>query len=128
VKGENRVNQDALREAILAVARSKRFKDPAFIDVSDAYRHEANRVLSEIDRSRIHSVSANEQAEIDDEDRRNRDAIERWSADRLLAARTMLEAHVATFRGKSSDPATWSRVYVGMLMAGDAEARKAGEG
>jgi len=128
VKGADRLNQDALREGILAVARSKRFRDPAFLDISDAYRHEANRVLSEIDRSRLGSVSVNEQVQIEDEERRNRDAIEQWPADRMLAARETLEQNVASFRGKSSDPATWSRVYVGFLIAADAEARKAGDG
>ena len=49
LRGEHRINQDALKEAILAHARSKRWKEPVFIDISDAYKHAKNRSLAEID-------------------------------------------------------------------------------
>jgi hypothetical protein len=123
-KGANRVNQDALREGIIGVARSKRFRDPEFLDISDAYRHESNRVLAEIDRARMNSVSIDQQIELDDQERRNRDTVGRWSSSRLFAARAMLERKITTFRGKSSDPESWSRVYVGFLVAADAEVQR----
>ena len=124
--GENRVNHDALREAILAVSRSKRFKAPAFIDISDAYRHEKGRVLAEIERPRMTSKIENERAKIEIEHDRLRDIVERWPADRLLAARQVVEKKIPTFAGKSSDPSGWSRTYIGFLVAADDEIRKEG--
>lgn len=122
--GENRVNHDALREAILAVARSKRFKDPTFIDISDAYRHERGRIIAEIERTRNASKIDDERIRVEAEADRLRDIIEAWTADRLLAARQFVEDKIPTFSGKSTDPASWSRTYVGFLIAADEEIQK----
>lgn len=124
VVGATRVNHDALRIAILAVSRSKRFRDPAFIDISDAYRHEKNRVLAEIERTRQGSKLDDERMKIEAEDLRLRDIIEGWTSDRLLAARQYVEDRIPTFAGKSSDPASWSRTYVGFLIGADEEIQK----
>ena len=124
VSGAKRINQDALREAILAVARSKRFKDPVFIDISDAYRHETNRVHAEIQRARSSSRTTDEQVKLNEEAIRMRDQITDWSAERLIAARQLVEKKVVTFVGKSTNPETWSRVYIGCLIAADEELRE----
>ena len=118
--GDSRVNHDALRESILAVARSKRRKDPVFIDIADAYRHETSRILAEIERQRSTSTAMRERIEIEEEDVRLRDIVEGWSADRLIAAKDHVQDTVSSFRGKSSDPSSWSRVFIGLLVAADA--------
>lgn len=124
LRGENRVNQDALREAILGHARSKRWKEPVFIDIADAYRHERGRCISEIDRARSSSTLEDERIKVEDEAERLRDEISRWETDRLIKAREMVQEKVPTFAGKSSDPQTWSRTYMGFLSAADQEIRE----
>ena len=121
------MNHDALRIAILAVSRSKRFRDPVFIDISDAYRHEKNRVIAEIERTRQGSKIDDENMKIEAEDVRLRDIVEGWTAERLLNARQYVEDRIPTFAGKSSDPASWSRTYVGFLVAADGEIHKGAE-
>jgi len=113
------VNHDALKDAILAVARSKRRKDPVFIDIADAYRHETNRIVSEIERQRLASNTMSERMRMEAEDIRLREIVEKWSIDRLMAAKADVEKKVPSFQGKSSDPSGWSRVFVGMLVAAD---------
>lgn len=118
------MNHDALHKAILAVSRSKRFRDPGFIDISDAYRHERGRVLAEIERTRQGSRIESERIRLESEDIRLRDIVEGWSAERLLAARQYVEKKIPTFCGKSTDPSSWSRTYVGFLVAADDEIQK----
>lgn len=113
------MNHDALKDAILAVARSKRRKDPVFIDIADAYRHETNRIVSEIERQRLASNTMSERMRMEAEDIRLREIVEKWSIDRLMAAKAHVEKKVPSFQGKSSDPSGWSRVFVGMLVAAD---------
>lgn len=113
------MNHDALKDAILAVARSKRRKDPVFIDIADAYRHETNRIVSEIERQRLASNTMSERMRMEAEDIRLREIVEKWSIDRLMAAKADVEKKVPSFQGKSSDPSGWSRVFVGMLVAAD---------
>jgi len=119
--GESRVNQIALQEAILAVARSKRRREAVFIDISDAYRHECGRVHAEIERHRQSERMNGERYEVEKEEAKNRDLVALWPSDRLIAARERLHEKVPTFEGKSADPSSWSRVYVGLLIAADAE-------
>ena len=124
LRGEHRINQDALKEAILAHARSKRWKEPVFIDISDAYKHAKNRSLAEIDAARTSSTHEDEKTRIVDESERLRDAIARWPTQRLMAAKEFVTERVPTFAGKSSDPDSWSRIYMGFLAAADEELRK----
>ena len=121
LRGENRVNQDALREAILGHARSKRWKEPVFIDIADAYRHERGRHISEIERARSSSSIEDEKAGIEDEAERLRDQIARWPTERMMRARELVQEKIPTFAGKSTDPDTWSRTYMGFLSAADQE-------
>ena len=119
--GEGRVNQIALQKAIVAVARSRRRREAIFIDISDAYRHECGRVHAEIERHRQSERMAGERYEMEREEARLRDLVAVWTPERLLAARERLSEKIPTFDGKSADPASWSRVYVGLLVAADAE-------
>jgi len=120
-RGEKRVNHDALREAIKATARSKKWSHPIFVDIADAYRHERSKTLAEIDSLRTDSARTNEAVELQDERTRLEDEIRKWPSIRLMRARQRLEDQWPTFKGKSTDFTTWSRLYLGCVINADKE-------
>jgi len=124
VRGEMYVNQIALKDAILGHARSAKWKEPKFFDIADWYRREWNRVVADMDRLGNRSKIEAEQDEVarDHEERLAR--IRHWSTERLHDAQEHLGRVAPTFRGKSKDPASWSKTYSGMLVAADEEVRR----
>ena len=123
VKGAGTINQSALRDAILHVNRSQKWKEPKFLDIADAYRREKNRTIAD-----LHRMSMQPEQERDlirNEHERRLDNIATWTTDRLRDAQALVGSRVSTMRDKSSDPSAWSQVYTGMLVAADEELRHA---
>jgi hypothetical protein len=119
IRGALFVNHAALRDAIISVRKTTGWKEPKFLDVADAYRHEQNRVLAEIALASIRTIGEKERAEVEDDHARRLAEISVWSSERLLVAREKVERQFATFRGKSSDIETWSKTYTGLVYAAD---------
>ena len=119
IRGALVVNHVALREAIVSVRKATGWKEPKFLDVADAYRHEQNRTLAEIALASIRTIGAKERAEVEDDHTRRLAMISEWSSERLMVAREKVERQFATFRGKSSDLSTWSKTYAGLVFAAD---------
>ena len=119
IRGALVVNHVALREAIISVRKTTGWKEPKFLDVSDAYRHEQNRTLAEIALASIRTIGAKERAEVEDDHTRRLAMISEWSSERLIVAREKVERQFPTFRGKSSDLSAWSKTYTGLVFAAD---------
>jgi len=119
VKGPETVNQMALREAILAVRKTTGWKEPKFHDVGDAYRHEKNRQIIQIERATLRSADEVERQVVEKEHAQRIDEIRTWSSERLLVAREKVERVAPTFKGKSSDLDSWTRIYTGLVYAAD---------
>ncbi len=119
VTGGDRVNQRCLREAIIDANRSARWKEPNFIDIADRYRQGWNREVAEIERLSLRSEADHTKREIENEFEEGLAAVRLWSSDRLANAQEEVGRKIRTFVGKSSDPSSWSRVYLGFLLAAD---------
>ena len=119
IRGALVVKHVALREAMVPVRKTTGWKEPKFLDVADAYRHEQNRTLAEIALASIRTIGEKERAEVEDDHTRRLAMISEWSSERLMVAREKVERQFATFRGKSSDLSTWSKTYAGLVFAAD---------
>ena len=128
LSGQNRVNHDALRTAILLAAKSSKWKEPSFLDIADSYRHEQNRVLAEIERMRSRDDSQREANIVRQEHLNRVRRIEKWPIERLRLAMDLVARRFPTYNGKSSSPASWSHSFTGLIVAADEEIGKVGAG
>jgi hypothetical protein len=125
IKGEGKVDQKSLHDAICDVARASKWKEPKFLEVADQYKRVRNVRLAELDRLSMAKATDYEAQECDREHSDRLRQISNWSATRLEAAQTLVARRLPTFTAKSPEPSTWSRTYSGLLLAADEEIRDA---
>lgn len=106
------------------MSKANRWKEPKFIEVSDAYRAESNRMRAELDRASMEDRDARERAEIQSEHATRLEEISRWPVDRKAKAMQLVGKRMSTFANKSMNHATWSPFYTGCVYAADQEIRK----
>lgn len=119
LRGAERINQDALREAITASARSSKWKEPKFLHIADLYRHERNRVLSQLERIRMRSDGIDERALINNEHEKWLSEMKEWKPERLKRAMELVAEQFDTYRDKSTNPASWGRTFTGLVYNAD---------
>ncbi len=120
VKGQDRINQRALRKAIISVRKKCIRKMPQFLDVSDAYRIEANAELAEMERASWKPLDQTDEAKtVRDQHAKRLSIISTWDSERIQAAREKVAESIPTFNAKSSDISTWSATYTGLVFAAD---------
>lgn len=127
VTGTGVVNQSALHDAIVAVSRSRRWKEPQFIDISDAYRDESNRVRAEIERLVLRDLEMKDRLELLNDHERRLSDISRWTLERKRAAMDLVGERMPTFASKSANHATWSHFYAGCVVVADQELQQGNE-
>lgn len=119
LRGARKINQTALRTAIIEHHRSTRFPEPRFLDVSDLYRRERTGTLVALDRLRYRADQDGDREIVQREADRRLETIAGWETERLEAARDEVAKAVPTFRDKSLNPSAWSPVFTGLLLAAD---------
>ena len=119
LRGAGHINQEALREAITASARSSKWKEPKFLSIADMYRHEKNRVLSQLERIRMRSDGIDERALINNEHEKWVSEIKEWPPNRLKQAMELVAEQFDTYRDKSTNPDSWGRLFTGLVYNAD---------
>jgi hypothetical protein len=125
-EGSTTIDHHALRYAITEVKRTTLHNVPHFAEVSNEYRSERGRRLRRLHAERqitAGMVSSHEQdLRQAEREHLNRLAfVSEWPAARLKAAQDLVASRMDTFRGKSSNVDTWSRLYLGLVVAADDE-------
>jgi len=120
VKGQDRINQRALRKAIISVRKRCIRKAPQFLDISDAYRIEANAEIAEMERASWKPIAESDVAKnVKEQHAKRLTIISTWDSERIQAAREKVAESIPTFNAKSSDISTWSATYAGLVFAAD---------
>ena len=119
--GAGFVDHRSLKEAIVEHARSSRWKEPEFLAISKLYRDFKNRRLIDRQIKANRSTVTAELLEIRKDHEKRLATIERWTADRIVAARNHIAKRFSAFRGYTDKREEWSPFYSGMLIAADQE-------
>ena len=118
-KGEKTVNQKALKIAICNANRTSKWKEPNFLDISDAYRREQNYVLSEIDRMSMTDDTFQEKAAVKSEHEARLREFETWPTERLQMALEYVGRKFPSWKNKSLNITGWSQMLTGLVWAAD---------
>jgi len=121
VKGPDTINQHALKKAILDANRSSKWREPNFLDISDAYRREKNQLLAELDRLSMQSAEAQEQVSLNADYQKRIAKFESWPTERLKIALQLVGKRFPTYANKSMNTQGWSRMLAGLVEAADNE-------
>jgi len=119
--GAGFVDHRSLKEAIVEHARSSRWKEPEFLALSKLYAEIRNRRLTDRQIKANRSKVTAELLEMRKDHEKRMATMERWTDDRVIAARNLIAKRFAAFRGYTSKREEWSPFYSGMLVAADQE-------
>lgn len=128
LNGPGVINHDCLKQAIIEHRKGNPYQRPDFLKVSDLYRLERQRVLSELERARMSGHSRDDERRIVKSEHEARvETILKWPLERIEAARAEVARVFPGMRDKSGDPESWSQTYSGLIVSADQRLKEEGD-